>query len=146
MWGWAPGSPTTSCRITNSRFHLQHTLCTHTWDPAHSLASALHHHHLVGERANGDTLLLPLLKHNLVSSRINIMLCPTHVSLSSPKTAVQGHAYCGKYDSHTIYFVQDKHSSWHHRTDLAVCVSYTCFPLVLPSVGNKEVKVVAIYD
>jgi hypothetical protein len=57
MWAWAPGSSTTACRITNSRFHLQHTICAQTEDPAHSLASPLRHHHLVGERANGDTLL-----------------------------------------------------------------------------------------
>jgi hypothetical protein len=38
----------------------------------------------------------------------------------------------------TNIFLEDKHSSWYHRTDLTVCVSYTCSPLVLPSDGNKQ--------
>ena len=132
MWGWALGSPTTACRITNSKFYLQCNTSSVRTQRILNTSSHLLFATIICCRERTETHYDP---------RPSLLTYQYHTFLFAPKNAVTGHKYCA---THTIYFAEDKRSSWHHRTDLTVCVSYTCFPLVLPSDGNKEGKVVAL--
>jgi hypothetical protein len=111
-------------------------------------------HHLFAHRGSGTLLRIssspPSCGWREIERRHTITQIPTqpsfltyqHHSFLCAQLLRQGHTY---YATHTIYFAEDKYSSWRHRTDLTICVSYTCFPLVLRT-ETKKGKVLTVYE